>query len=52
MIRQYNEPFKWPDEPQADGVVTNPFHIFSYTDITEKMYICNVVFIPKYIFAR
>ena len=36
MIRQYNEPFKWTDEPQADGVVTNPFHIFSYTDITEK----------------
>ena len=36
MIRQYNETFKWPDEPQADGVVTNPFHTFSYTDITEK----------------
>ena len=51
MIWQYNEPFQWPDEPQADGVVS-PSKYFLIPILQKKMYICNVVFIPKYLFAR
>ena len=50
-----NETFKLLDELQPDDV-TNlmSFHIFSYRNFLEKKvkYICNVVFILKYLFAR